>query len=657
MTNRAVRLEEEELQQSERRFEKTFRSSPSAHCLSRLSDGILVDVNDTWLSLTGYSREELIGRTSIDIGMWVDPAERPKFARIIKERGMLRNHESFYVTKHGERRIGLFAAEILDVSGIDHVLVSFVDITDRKKAEESVILSERKFREIFDLSPSAMMISREHDRVIVDVNRRLCLLVGIQREAIVGKRLYDTGIKIDEVVREELRRKALSSDGLNDEEVSCMLPDGRNFVGLVSSSHTTIDGEPHIIWSILDVTERFRAEQDKANLNEQLRRAERMEAIGTLAGGIAHDFNNVLAAILGYSDLAKRKGVRKESNIHELQTIEDAAVRGRNLIRRILAFTRSEPIHVAPICLRSVIEESLELLRPTIPRTISISCILVEDPPPVLMDPAQIQQVVMNLVTNAVHAIGDGNGKIVLSLSEATISENLVFQVGQISGGGAVCLEISDDGCGMEADTVSRIFDPFFTTKESGRGTGLGLWTVGQAITHAGGAIRVESACGRGSTFRIFLPTGDQVALRPISKPQPQLISEAPISDKGEILLVDDEPVLVQFAQLALEAEGYRVTPFTSALDALAAFKKDPRRYQLLMTDASMPGISGKKLIESVRCISPKLPIILSSGYLFKQEREIADDKGLYQLPKPFNVQTLLKTVSAILAADTSRSA
>lgn len=643
------------LHESEKRFEKTFRSSPCAHCLSRLSDGQLIDVNDTWLHYTGYSREELLGRTSIDIGMWVDPGERPKFAQIIKARGSLRNHESLYLTRYGEKRVGIFTAEILEVAGEDQVLVSFIDITDRKRAEERVKLSERKFREIFELSPSALMISRTSDRVIVDVNKRLSLLVGIERPVIVGKQLYETGIRIDEAVRDDLRRKAMSSDGLHEEQFSCTLPGGKFFVGLVSATHTILDGEPHIIWSFLDATERFKAEQEKENLNEQLRRAERLEAIGTLASGIAHDFNNVLAAIIGYSDIGRRKSGRGETIQHELDTIDNAANRGRSLVQRILSFSRSEPARIAPVSLKAVIDDSLELLRPTIPRTILISCILMEDPSPVLMDPVQAQQVVMNLVANAVHAIGDKNGKIVISLSEARVHENSAFQLGTLSSGSAVCLEVADDGCGLDAESIGKVFDPFFTTKIAGHGTGLGLWTVGQAILHAGGAIKVESKLSSGATFRIFLPTGDRLALR---NPSTALSSrngfspEQSRSPKGEILVVDDEPVLVQFAKLALESEGYRVDPYTSAPDALKAFRNDPQRYQLIMTDSSMPGISGTKLIESVRCLRPTLPIVLSSGHFYCADSSQGVDRYLIQLPKPFNLRTLLQTINGILCAE-----
>ncbi|OPZ60836.1 MAG: Blue-light-activated protein [Deltaproteobacteria bacterium ADurb.Bin510] len=387
------------------------------------------------------------------------------------------------------------------------------------------------------------------------------------------------------------------------------------------------------------------------DLETQLRQAQKMEAIGTLAGGIAHDFNNILSAILGYTELAMHD-LAEDSRTHQrLREVHKAGLRAGELVKQILTFSREGEHERKPIRLQPVIEEALKLLRGTIPTTIAIEAELDRRCGLVMADPTRIHQVVMNLCTNAYHAMGSG-GRMRIELKECAVSEadGLIG----LKPGRCVCLSVTDSGSGMDARTIERIFEPYFTTKAPSQGTGLGLATVHGIVTSHEGAIRVESAPGAGSTFAVYLPLiAGEARQDSESILRPELLQ-----GHEHILFVDDEQALVELEQQLLEDLGYRVSAFCSSRDALTAFRSDPDGFDLVITDQTMPGLTGLELAEALLEIRPGIPIILCSGFSESLSRERLERLGVRLfLPKPVIATRLTQALREILDADERRTA
>ena len=404
------------------------------------------------------------------------------------------------------------------------------------------------------------------------------------------------------------------------------------------------NGEPVGIMGVSrDITERKRAEEEKARLEAQLVQAQKMESIGTLAGGIAHDFNNMLAAIIGYSELALDDLSDPEKASAEINEVIKAGGRAKNLVSQILTFSRKTEIKYSPLELSALIKESLKMLRSVIPTTIDIRSDIIKSGL-VMSDPTQINQLIMNLCTNATHAMDETGGVLYVSLNRFNIEEMSARNL-DVSPGPYMKLSISDTGHGMTPDLMERIFEPYFTTKELGRGTGLGLSVVHGIVKSHGGAITCKSAPGKGTTFDIYLP-------------ERIVKSEAPILSKKEylprgterILYIDDEPTLTNIAEKMLGRLGYDVTTMTSSLKALELFQANPDRFDLVITDMTMPNMTGDKLAQKIMEIRPDIPVILCTGYSEHISAEKAASKGIREyVMKPLQQKLLAETVRKVL--------
>ncbi len=359
-----------------------------------------------------------------------------------------------------------------------------------------------------------------------------------------------------------------------------------------------------------DVTDRKQAEEDMRRLEQKLRRAQRLEAMGTLAGGIAHDFNNILGAILGYGEMAMRDAKKDTRLRRDLESIMAAGERGRALVDRILAVSRSGVGERIPVYVEAVVREALDQLAAKLPANVTIAPRLQAGRAAMLGDSTQVHQVVMNLVTNAVQAMPQG-GVLRVSLEAARLVSARAASVGTVSPGEYLLLKVKDSGTGIPAEVLDLMFDPFFTTKEIGVGSGLGLSLVHCIVTSVGGAIDVATELGKGSTFTVYLPrSGDA----PVEQAYENL--PLPRGEGQRVLVVDDEEPLVRLATETLELLGYAPVAFTSSTAALAAFRADPQRFDAVLTDERMPGLSGSALIREVRGIRQAIPVVLMSGYL-----------------------------------------
>jgi PAS domain S-box-containing protein len=407
------------------------------------------------------------------------------------------------------------------------------------------------------------------------------------------------------------------------------------------------EGQPgRVVGFMLDVTERHAAEAELRRLERQLRQAQRLEAMGTLAGGIAHDFNNILGAILGYGEMALRGAAKGSRLRRDLESIMMAGERGRALVERILAFSRSGVGERRAVHVEKVVGEALDLLEAKLPNGVAIERQLHADSAAVLGDPTQVHQVLMNLVTNAVQAMPSG-GALRVSLEGVRLGGTHVATVGALGAGDYVVLEVADSGTGMSPEVLERIFDPFFTTKEVGVGTGLGLSLVHGIVTQLGGAIDVASAVGEGSVFTVYLPRAGEAA-DDLEREEP----EAPRGDHQHVLIVDDEEPLVRLATETLEELGYVAVGFTSSAAALAAFRTEPERFDAVITDERMPGMSGSALIREIRGIRRAIPILLVSGYVGGEVVRRALESGADEvLKKPLSAHELATSLARVLHA------
>jgi PAS domain S-box-containing protein len=395
-----------------------------------------------------------------------------------------------------------------------------------------------------------------------------------------------------------------------------------------------------------DISEQKRVEEERRRMGEQLRQAQKMEAVGVLAGGIAHDFNNILNAIIGYTDLTQQ-GLAADSREHRnLGHVLTAAYRAAELVRQILTFSRRGEGERTALDLRQIVAEALKLLRSSLPANITIVQEIAPDAPAVRADPTQMHQIVMNLCTNAYQAMTAGNGVLTVALAPVSVSDEEGRQRFKVLlPGRCVRLSVRDTGVGMDERTMSRIFEPFFTTKQPGRGTGLGLSVVHGIVESHGGEIEVESAPGRGTEFRVYLPATDE----PVAGVG-QVQVPSPLRGSEHVLFVDDEQELAGMAVQALEALGYRVTTHGDGEGARAAFELAPAAFDVLVTDQTMPRLTGLELAGACRSLRPDLPVVLCSGYSnLITPQAIASAGVSHYVTKPYDQTVLAAAVRKAL--------
>ncbi|HXA35676.1 MAG TPA: ATP-binding protein [Steroidobacteraceae bacterium] len=363
------------------------------------------------------------------------------------------------------------------------------------------------------------------------------------------------------------------------------------------------------VGSAIDITAQKQAQSDREQLEAQLRQSQKMEAMGTLAGGIAHDFNNILGAILGYGELAQQESAPDTPLRRYIDNVMHAAGRAKVLVDRILGFSRSGLGERAHVHIQSVVEETLELIAASLPSNIRLEKTLIAGDAALIGDSTHLHQVVMNLCTNAVHAMEHG-GILKVLLDRVDLTEAQSVSRGTLSPGRYIRLVVRDSGAGIPPEAVERIFDPFFTTKGVGKGTGLGLSLVHGIVADLGGAIDVKSAIGKGTDFGIWLPVATEAG-----KPAVESVRELPRGRGETVMIVDDEPALVALSEEMLAGLGYEPVGFDSSGAALQAFRAKPERFDLVLTDEAMPGLVGTELAREIRLLRPDVPIIVMSGH------------------------------------------
>ena len=527
----------------------------------------------------------------------------------------------------------------------------------RKNTEIALREGEEQTRLILDTALDAVVTFTETGDIL-SWNSQAERIFGWSFQEIVGQSLVEMIIppSYREGYLEGLQRyvRTGSSEILNHRtELSGLHRDGHEFP--VEFAVTAVRSKGGLIFSgfIRDLTERRQTEEALRKSEEQLRQAQKMEAIGTLAGGIAHDFNNILSSIIGYTELAMAQSGGTSGVAPRLLEVLQAGYRAKKLVRQILTFSRQDESGKKVLFLQPIVEEALNLLRASLPSTISLEADLQPNTSPVLADATQIHQVVMNLGANAEYAMRESGGKLIVKLDQVQVNEgNILLQSG-LSVGSYIRLTFSDSGKGIPQDIQKRIFDPFFTTKKVGEGTGMGLSVIHGVLTNHGGTIQVECREGANTTFFIYLPCSTSIPSVGRS------VSIAPASSfgQGTVMFVDDEVSIARWGKDMLEALGHRVIVFTNASDALEAFKEDPDRYDVLVTDQTMPGMTGEMLAQQVMRLRPNFPVIVCSGFSYTMNENKASAMGIQAyLTKPVLMDDMVRAIHAAIQKKGSRS-
>ena len=603
--------------------------------ISKTLDGVITSWNPAAERLFGYPSAEAVGKPMLLI-MPPDLVheEREILARIAKGEG-IDHFETRRVRKDGKQiDVAVTISPLRDNSGrVVGASTIARDITERKRAEEEM----RQQASLLSLAPAVV---RDMDNRIVLWTRGAELLYGYSQTEALGRTSY-------ELLRTEFPQpladihKSLEAHGVWEGELEHRTRDDRR---VVVASQWVLHRDPKgQAFRILEVNADITALKQAEALQM---RSQKLESLGTLAGGIAHDFNNILSAINGSASLAISQLPPDHPAQICLTEIEKAGTRAADLVRRILTFSRPQDQNMQVQPLEPVIEEALKLVRSTLPAMIEIRTEFDTDLPKARIDATQIYQVVVNLATNAAHAIGDKAGVIEVKLDERTVNEQEILLYSEVPAGHYTRLQVSDNGCGMDAATLQRIFDPFFSTKPTGKGTGLGLSVVHGIVTAHRGVMKVYSEPGKGTTFHIYFPAVREAAAATRAPER-----EAPMGNGERILFVDDEGVLLFVGTMTLEQNGYRVTGMPNGESALHELRQNPRGYDVVITDLSMPGMSGLQLAHQLRKLRADLPVILTSGYVNPDDQAKADRLGIRAiLTKPVKTKELLSTLATLFA-------
>ncbi len=526
------------------------------------------------------------------------------------------------------------------------------EIHEREKAEKTLRDSEERLKVLFEYAPDGYYLN-DPNGVLLDANHMAEKLSGYSRAQLVGANLLEAKLLSPDdlpralsILEENRQGRATGPNAL-----TLLRKDGRPVSIEVRTYPVTLDNAIVILGIARDITERKEAEAKRVRLEAQLHHAQRMEAIGTLAGGIAHDFNNILGVILGHSDLALAELPPGSPARESLGEIRNASLRARDLVRQILLTARKQEQAPAVIRLEPILKESLKMLRASIPAGIEIRQHIETELPPVLADPSQIQQIIINLCTNAAQAMETGDGLLTVSLDKRDTMDtgelkNSAAMPGEaLPEGPWLRLQVSDTGPGIPSQIRERIFEPYYTTKGVGEGSGLGLAVV-QGIVHArGGEITVNSREGHGSVFTVYLPASSQ---NPVEEAAG--VEAGARGGNERVLFVDDEPAIMELGRRLLQKLGYQVEARASGTDALACFSKNPARFDLIVTDMTMPHMQGDQLAREVLAIRPDIPIILCTGYSSQIAAEKAHGIGIQKfLNKPLTADSLAKAVRSVL--------
>jgi len=632
------------LQTAEASYRAIFEAAEDAIFVHDWDTGAVIDVNPKACEVYGYGYEELkrisiaeLGSgeppyTEVDAIRWIEQAKRDGSAEFEWHR---RNRDG---SLHWDE-VRLKRAII---AGRPHVLAFTREITVRKRAEEALRASEARYRMLFEMESDAIVLVDVDTLRIVDANRSALRMYGYTRDELLGLRATDLSVEPELTMR-----------AIRDAASEARIPlrnhrrrDGRVFPVEIALSSIDLAGRPAILAAIRDVTDRERAEEERGQLEAQLRQAQKMEAIGHLAGGIAHDFNNILTSILGYIALAAdRPAARKDAKLERYLDQGQVAVRrARDLIQQMLTFSRGQRGEPRPIAIEPLVHDTMRLVRSTLPTTTELDIQLARGLPQVMLDPVHLEQVLLNLCINARDAMS-GSGVITVHVSTADAADAVCASCRQRVRGRHVELCVRDSGPGIAPEVLDRMFEPFFTTKDVGKGSGMGLATVHGIVHEYGGHVCVDTVPCAGAAFRILLPSlADATPEADASQIASMALSASPARLHGRVLVVDDESMVGAMMGETLESWGLDATVICNPVDAEHWIAQDPYRVDLVITDQTMPRLTGLELARRLALLRPELPVLLYTGYGSHLTADEARASGICALiAKPVEPAALLE--------------
>lgn len=635
--------EQSEILRKEReRYHSLFETSPDGIFL--FCGPHIIDCNSAACNLFSCEKSQLIGCTVEDLSPPMqyegrtDDLLAKNLANLTPDHEM-QTFEWLHKSKDGRFFTGEVRLKTFGWENSEPLLVSFLrDISEQKRIKEALLLTQFSF----DKAPIGIIYLGNQCQFL-NINEQARRDLGYSEAELSKLALFDINPNFDRKDIDEMWQRLGDEKIINFESVQ-LRKDGSEFPVEVTVKLLEYKQQQYSLAFVQDISERKNDEKMKAMMQANLEQSQRLDSLGVLAGGIAHDFNNILSAINGYTDLTKMLCADNQKVQHFLSQLSTASSRAKNLVHQILNFSKQSGLEKHPIDISRVINEALELIRATIPTTIEITKAIPANLGVVLANETQIHQIVMNLCTNAYHAIPDEAGSIDIELCPITITDKDRMNYPDLYPGEYVKFIISDTGSGISPEILSNIFDPYFTTKKPGEGTGLGLSTVHGIVKDHGGTIKVYSEMNQGTIFQILLPLEDY------KETECEGGNDDLPRGNETILFVDDEKLLLEIGKEMLEGLGYQVETRASSIDTLAAFKAQPHKYDLVISDMTMPKFTGDSLAAELKKIAPELPIILCTGFSTRLNANKLLALGVGKvLMKPVTMKELATNIRLVL--------
>jgi len=609
--------ERKKIEQSLRESEERFRSlsEQSLQGIYIVKGGKMVFVNNMVSEITGYSREEILNWAPEEVIKLVHPEDKDFVMDQMRRKQsgaseVIPMYEFRIIDKNGKIKWLLLHSKTIRYEGGTALEAVIMDITKRKVAEEALRDSKEKFSTIFYSSPSAITISMINDGRFIEVNDSFLRLTGYSREEVIGHTSMELNIWANPEDRDMVIKALREHWAIRSLEVEFRIKSGKVLPGLFSGEVVYLGGEPYLLAVTNDISEIKQAQETLRETEEQLRQMQKMDAMGRLAGGVAHDFNNLLTVIIGRSDVIIRQLAEDNPRREDLQEIKKAGFQAASLTRQLLAFSRKQVLQPKVLNLNTVITSVGKMINRLIGEDIELMSVLHPDLGQTRADPGQIEQVIMNLAVNARDAMHRG-GRIIIETSNIDLERSYARRHLQIEPGAYITLAVSDDGHGMDKETLSHVFEPFYTTKEKGKGTGLGLSTVYGIVKQSGGYIKAYSEPGSGATFKIYLPRIEKAA-EPI---QEETVYEDLPRGSEAILLVEDEDMVRKLLHSILQMCGYNVLVARNGGEAILICEQNEVPIHLMITDIVMPGIDGPEVAKRLEGLRPEMGGLYMSGY------------------------------------------
>ncbi len=589
------------LMDSETLFRTVFRTSPDSISIRRVDNGTYVDVNDSFLKSTGYSRQEVLGKTSIELGLWAEPEKRHEYIDRLKKDAQLTNYEIHFMTKDGRSIAGLLSSAIFELHGVPHALTVVRDIDDLKKNQAEYA----RLATAVDQAAERVLITDVEGRIVY-VNPAFEVSTGYTREEAIGQHpsILNSG-QHDQAFYDEMWKTVSTGNVWTGHIIN------RKKDGSLIHERAAISPVRDATGQIVNYVQMATDITVEENLRNQLSQSQKMEAIGALAGGIAHDFNNIIQAITGYTELVMDDLPVDSRAYTNLSKVRDAAGRSKEMVKQILTFSRRSEPNITTLEMSPLVKEGLKFLKAAIPPTIEIDGVIGVNPGMIIGDPTQIHQVLMNLCVNAAQSMPLKKGTVFVKLDQVVLDAAFTNNHTHLAPGKHVRLRVSDNGSGISPEILDKIFDPYFTTKEKGEGTGMGLSVVHAIVESCRGAITVDSRLGIGTEFTVYFPVVEESDTCLVE------IDKTPSIPRGteRVLVVDDEIVLVDMYERQLRRLGYTVIKSTSPVEAVKMVLENPQQFDVIITDLMMPEMSGLELVEKLSFLRPAIPIIICSGW------------------------------------------